>query len=152
MLLYHWKLLTKESFIPGNSGNSCYTPWTSNILLWLHVDTLHPDFISSIHLEISCLQHPVFCSRIAYYILFKLFYPDFFLFIFSDVSRGSFSIPLHTPKDTNLQSGSRLNFGNYLVDEISITFFIHCLKGSKVTFLSQNKFWLALKWWSISVL
>ena len=57
----------------------------------------------------------------------RKFYKVFFLIIPSDVSKGSLGIPLPTPKETDMRRGSKLNVGNYLVDEISrIFFYIAC--------------------------
>ena len=52
-----------------------------------------------------------------------------------------------------LQSDSKSNLGNYLVDEIytatqlstSLHSFLHRLQRAKFTFLTQNKLWLVLK-------
>ena len=55
LLLYHWKLLTKESYTPGNSRNLCYALWKFHIFSWSPLDILNAYIISSMHLEIPWL-------------------------------------------------------------------------------------------------
>ena len=137
LLLYPWKFWKKQSFTPGNSGNLCYTPGKFHIFSLSPLDIVHIHTMSSIHLEIPCLHNPCifFFFGIAHYICLncyfsrfcRKFYKVFFLIIPSDVSKGSLGIPLPTPKETDMRRGSKLNVGNYLVDEISrIFFYIAC--------------------------
>ena len=131
------EILEKQCFTPGNSGNLCYTPGKFHIFSLSPLDIVHVHTMSSIHLEIPCLHNPCifFFFGIAHYICLncyfsrfcRKFYKVFFLIIPSDVSKGSLGIPLPTPKETDMRRGSKLNVGNYLVDEISrIFFYIAC--------------------------
>ena len=58
-------------------------------------------------------------------------YEAFSVIISSDVSRGSLGIPLAIPTQTNVRSGSKLNVGNYLMDEISRAF-VYTYKGQNL--------------------
>ena len=140
LLLYRWKCWTKESFTPENSRKLRYTPWKFHIFassswtFYMHIlflkytwkfHTFNTSYFFSGIAHCTCLNcyFSSFCKK-----LFKVF----FVIVSSDVSRGSLCIPLPTPKENNMWSGSKLNVGNWLVDEISRTFIYIVYKGQNL--------------------
>ena len=96
LLLFPWRFWAKENFTPGNTEKLCYTPGKFHFLSWSPLDILHAHAVSSILLQIPCLQPPApaFLSEIAHssclncYFLRvckKKFYKAFFLIISSDI-------------------------------------------------------------------
>ena len=73
------------------------------------------------------------------------FNPPFFFFLNAHCTLLKLVFSKVLQKKTDVRSCFKLNVGNYLIDEISRTTFLHCLPREKLTFVSQNKFCLVLK-------
>ena len=59
LLLFPWRFWAKENFTPGNMEKLCYTTGKFHFLSWSPLNILHVHAVSSIRLEIPCLQPPL---------------------------------------------------------------------------------------------
>ena len=111
----------------GNSTFFPYHPWILYIyILCLLYTWKFLAFTTPVFFFFFGIAHYI-CLNCYFSRFCRKFYKVFFLIIPSDVSKGSLGIPLPTPKETDMRRGSKLNVGNYLVDEISrIFFYIAC--------------------------